>query len=83
MQTMPLLFSTADAVSSGSWLILFKVLTLSVSICTVLLHLSNFCYCLSPVADFSNTGSRDSNLSRTRPLFTYATGYAVWNISLK
>ena len=46
--------STADAVSSGSWPILFKVLTLNVAICIVCLHFSSFC-CLSPVADFSNT----------------------------
>ena len=43
----------ADAVSSGSRPILFKVLTLNVTICIVCLHLNNFC--LSSVADFSNT----------------------------
>ena len=47
----------ADAVSSGSCPILFKVLTLSVAICIVCLHFGNFC-CLSSVADFSNTETR-------------------------
>ena len=47
----------ADAASSGSCPILFKVLTLNVAICIVCLHFSNFC-CLSSVADFSNTEAR-------------------------
>ena len=38
--------------------ILFNVLTLNVTICIVLLHFSNFCFSLSSVADFSNTGVR-------------------------
>ena len=46
----------ADAVSSGSCPILFQVLTLNVAICIVYLHFSNFC--LSTVADFSNTEAR-------------------------
>ena len=50
--------SMADAVSSGRWPILFKVLTLNVAICIVLLHFSNFCFSLSSIADFSNTGTR-------------------------
>ena len=53
-----LLCAAADMVSSGSWLILFRVLALSVAMCTVLLHLSNFCLGLSSVADFSNTWAR-------------------------
>ena len=44
----------ADAVSSGSCPILFKVLTLNIAICIVCLHFSNFC--LS--SDFSNTETR-------------------------
>ena len=41
-----------------SWPILFKVFTLNVAICIVSLHSSNFCFSLSSVADFSNTGAR-------------------------
>ena len=50
MQIMSVLCSTADAVSSDSWPILFRVLTLNVAICIVCLHFSSFC--LSSVADF-------------------------------
>ena len=57
MHIMSILCSMADAVSSCSCPILFKVLTLNVAICTVCLHFSNFC-CLSSVADFSDTGAR-------------------------
>ena len=53
MHIMSKLWSMADAITSGSWPILFKVLTLNVAICIVHLHFSNFC--LSSVADFSNT----------------------------
>ena len=49
---MSMLWSIAEAVSSGSWPIPFKVHTLSVAICIVLLHFSNFCLSLSSVADF-------------------------------
>ena len=41
----------ADAVSSGSCPILFKVITLNVAILIVCLHFTNCC-CLSSVADF-------------------------------
>ena len=41
IQIMSILCSTADAVSSGSWPILFKVLTLNVAICIVCLHFSS------------------------------------------
>ena len=58
MQIMSILCSTADAVSSGSWPILFRVLTLNVAIWIVCLHLSSFCLSLSSVADFSNTEAR-------------------------
>ena len=54
MHNMSILCSTADAVSSGSWPILFKILTLNVAICIVCLHFRSFC-CLRSVADFSNT----------------------------
>ena len=53
-----LLWSTADAVSSGSCPILFKVLMLNVAICIVRLHFNHFS--LSSVADFSNTEARVS-----------------------
>ena len=58
MQIISILCSTADAVSSDSWPILFRVLTLNVAICIVCLHFSSFCLCLSSVADFSNTEAR-------------------------
>ena len=51
------LCSTADAISSGSCPILFKVLTLNVAIFSVCLHFSSFCRS-SSVADFSNTEAR-------------------------
>ena len=56
MQIMSILCSTADAVTSVSWPILFRVLTLNVAICIVCLHFSSFC--LSSLADFSNTEAR-------------------------
>ena len=58
MHIMSMSWSIAEVVSSGSWPILFKVLTLKVDSCIVLLHLSNFCFSLRSVADFSNTGAR-------------------------
>ena len=68
MHIMSILCSTADAVSSVSWPILFKVLTLNVGICIACLHFSSFC-CLSSVADFSN---------RTATFFTRAKSDAVY-----
>ena len=59
MHIMSILCSTADAISSGSCPILFKVLTLIVAISSVCLHFSSFC-------------RLSSNLSRTRPVFTRA-----------
>ena len=58
MQIMSILCSTTDAISSGSWPILFRVLTLNVAICIVCLHFSSFCLSLNSVADFSNTEAR-------------------------
>ena len=75
MHIMSILYSSADAISSGSCPILFKVLTLNVAICNVCLHFSSF-DCLSSVADFSNRG-QGSNLSRTHPFFTRAKSDAV------
>ena len=71
MHIMSILCSTADAVSSGSSPILFTVLTLNVAICVVCLHFSSFC--LSSVADFS-----DTNLSRTCPFFTRSKNNVVY-----
>ena len=42
MHIMSILCSSADAISSGSCPILFKVLTLNVAICSVCLHFSSF-----------------------------------------
>ena len=66
MHIMYILCSTADAVSSGSCPILFKVLTLNVAICIVCLHLSSFC-CFSSVADFSNTDARTPTSAERTP----------------
>ena len=57
MHIMSILCSMADAISSGSCPILFKVLTLNVAICRVCLRFSSFCR-LSSVADFSNSEAR-------------------------
>ena len=72
MHTMSMLCS----VSSGSRPIPFEVLTLSVAICTILLHLGDFCLSQISADDFSN------NLSRTRPLLTHAKGNVVWTYGL-
>ena len=67
MHIMSILCSTADTVSSGSCPILFKVLTLNVAICIVCLHFSSFC--LSSVADFSNTEARAPTSAGRAPFF--------------
>ena len=51
---MSILSHIAEAVSYSSWSILFKFLTLNITIFIVLLHFRNFCFRLSFVADFSN-----------------------------
>ena len=56
MHIMSMLWSIADAVSSSSCPIFFKVVTLNIAISIVRLHFSDFC--LSSVADFSNTEAR-------------------------
>ena len=68
MHIMSILCSTADAVSFGSWPILFKVLTLNVTICIVCLHFSRFC-CLSSVADFSNTEARAPTRAKSNAVY--------------
>ena len=67
MRIMSMLWSIADAVSSGSWPILFKVLTLNLAVCIVRLHFSNFCFSLSSVADFSSTKAKASNWAERAP----------------
>ena len=67
MHIMSMLQPMADAASSGSCPILFKVLMLNVAICIVCLHLSNFC--LSSVADFLNTEARAPSSARCAPFF--------------
>ena len=58
MHIMFILWSIAETLSSGNCPILFKILTLNVAICIVRLHFSNFCFNLSSVADYLNTGVR-------------------------
>ena len=74
---MSILCSTADAVSSGSCPILFRVLTLNVAICIVCLHFSSFC-CLSSVADFSNTEASAPTSAGRAPFFTCNKSDAVY-----
>ena len=68
----------AYAVSSSSSPILSQVPMLNVAICIVRLHFSNFC--LSSVADFSNTEARSSTghapLLPTRRVVGF--GQVVW-----
>ena len=68
----------ADAVSSGSCPILFKVLTLNIAICIVCLHFSNFC--LS--SDFSNTETRAPTSVGHALFFTLAKSDAVYTCGL-
>ena len=81
MHTMSILCSLADAVSSGSWPILFKVLALNVAIWIVCLHFSSFC-CLSSVADFSNTEARAPTSAGRAPFLPARRAkrfmYVVW-----
>ena len=80
MQIMSILGSTADAVSSGSWPILFRLLTLNVAICIVCLNFSSFC--LSSVADFSNTEARAPTSAGRAPFLPARRAmrfiYVVW-----
>ena len=64
-----MLWSMADAVSSGSCPISFKFLTLNVAICIVRLHFDIFC--LSFVADFSNTEDKAPTSADHVPFFTH------------
>ena len=82
MQIMSILCSTADAVSSDSWPILFRVLTLNVAICIACLHFSSFCLSLSSVADFSNTEARAPTSAGRAPFLPVRRAmrfmYVVW-----
>ena len=82
MHIMSMLWSIAEAVSSVSWPILFKVLTLNDVVCIVLLHFSYFCSSLCSVAEFSNTGARAPALAgRTPFLIAWRAkrfGHMVW-----
>ena len=81
MHIMSMLWAMADEVSSGSCPILFNVLTLNVAICIVCLHLSNF-YCLSSVADFSNTEAMTPTSAGRAPFLpawrAMQFGHLVW-----
>ena len=78
---MSILCSTADAISSGSCPILFKVLTLNVAICSVCLHFSSFCR-LSSVAYFSNLEARAPTWAGRAPFLPARRAmrfvYVVW-----
>ena len=78
IQIMSILCSTADALSSGSWPILFRVLTLNGAICIVCLHFSS----LSFVADFSNTEARAPTSAGRAPFFTRAKSDVVCECGL-
>ena len=78
MQIMSILCSTADAVSSGSWPILFRILSLNVAICIVCLHFSSFS--LSLKADFSNTEARAPTSAGRAPYYPHEErcGLCMW-----
>ena len=73
MHTMYILCSAKDAVSSGNWPILFKVLTLNSPMYTVFLHLINFG--LGSVADFSNMRARALTSAERAP---FTARRAMW-----
>ena len=76
---MSIICFTADAVSSGSWPNLFKFLTLNVVICIVCLHFIIF-FCLSSLADFSNTEARAPTLAGLAPFYPHEEqcGLCMW-----
>ena len=82
MHIMSILWSITEAVCSGSWPILLKVLTLNVTICIVRLHFSNFCFSFSTVAEFSNTWSRAPTSAGRTPFLpagsVIRSGQVVW-----
>ena len=58
MHILSMLLSIAKGISSSSWPVLGKVLTLNVTIYILRFHFSIFCNSLSSVADFSNIEAR-------------------------
>ena len=80
MHIMSMLWSMADAVSSNSCPILFKVLTLNVAICIVCLPFSIFC--LSSAADFFNSEARAPTSAGRAPFLparrAMRFGHVVW-----
>ena len=62
---MSVLCSAADALQSGNWFTVFKVLRLNAIMLTMFLNLSNFGWSLSSVADYSNTGTRAPTLAES------------------
>ena len=76
MHIMCMYGSMADAVTSGSCPILFKVITLKVTICIVRLYFSNFC--LSSVADFSNTEARAPTSAGHTPFLPARRAMRFW-----
>ena len=83
MQIMSILCSTADAVSSDSWPILFRVLTLNVAICIVCLHLSSFLFEFELCSWFFRTLRPGLQPQQDAPLFLPARRamrfmYLVW-----
>ena len=69
MHIMPMLWSIAETISSSSWPILFKILTLNVTICIALLNLGIFCFSLS------------SNQGRSRSFFNLRKGW--WSLDIR
>ena len=75
---MSMLWSIAEAVCSGSWPILFKVLASNVDICIVLL--SNFCVCWNSIAEISNTGARVPISARGAPFLPARKSMQFWHV---
>ena len=80
MHIMSMSWSMADAFSTGSWPTLFKILWLNLAICIVPLNFSTFC--LSSVADFSNTEARAPTSTGRAPFLPARRamwfGHVVW-----
>ena len=77
MHIMSILCSTAEAVSSGSWPLLFKGLTFNVAICIGCLRFSSF-WSFELGSWFFEHWGQSFSLRRTRPFFTRAKSDAVY-----